>query len=330
MVVGLGNQPSGEDASGGGEMDVGDGAEAAFGGRLPPLSMLRAFEAVGRFSSMRKAGEALGVSHTVVSRHVRHLEAWFDLHLVTSGARGVRLTRAGARLFEVTTVAFGQIAEVTVELRPAQRLRGQLRLWCAPGLAARWLTPRLDALQSVLRDTIIMVRATSDQPDFERHEADAAIIFAEEAPAPPVAAALLQRVRIFPVASPVWLATQAPIASLADLAGQKLIHEDNASQWHRFFRLAGYRAATLKGPWLWSASSTHDAALAGQGVALSTSLQADGDIAAGRLVELLQTDVSLGGYWLIAPETRWRHRTISTLLKWLRQEIGGGSATEGD
>ncbi|WP_448950999.1 LysR substrate-binding domain-containing protein [Labrys neptuniae] len=317
-------------ADGGEGIDSLDHQEPAsgFGGRLPPLSMLRAFEAVGRFASMRKAGEALGVSHTVVSRHVRHLEAWFDRSLVVSGPRGITLTAAGNRLYEVTAAAFGEIADVTAELRPTRRLRGQLRLWCAPGLAARWLTPRLDALQAVLRDTIIVVRATPDLPDFGRDDADAAVIFSEGTPAAPVKAELLERARIFPVASPAWLATQAPITTIADLAGRKLIHEDNANQWQRFLRIAGHRAASLKGPRLWYASSTHDAALAGQGVALSTRLQADGDIAAGRLVELLDTDVSLGSYWLIAPETRWRHHTISNLLKWLRQEIGDRSAGE--
>ena len=39
--------------------------------------MVRAFEAVGRLSSMRKAADELAVCHTVVSRHVRNLKAWF-------------------------------------------------------------------------------------------------------------------------------------------------------------------------------------------------------------------------------------------------------------
>lgn len=288
--------------------------------RLPPLSMLRAFEAVGRCASMRKAAEDLGVCHTVVSRHVRNLEAWFDTRLIESGPRGVRLTEAGIRLFRAATTAFDIVAEATVDLRPVNQKRGHLRLWCAPGLAARWLTPRLDALQSALPDTAIVLRATTSQPDFALREADAAIIFAGEPP-PPAKAALLERTRIFPVASPAWLATQPPIATVDGLAGRSLIHEDSSDQWRRFFRAAGYDAGPLKGPWLWYASSAHDAALAGQGVALSTRLQAADDIRAGRLVELLDSNVSLGSYWFVAPENRWHSRTIAGLLNWLRLEI---------
>lgn len=294
--------------------------------RLPPLSMLRAFEAVGRHGSMRKAADDLGVCHTVVSRHVQNLQDWFGTRLVETGPRGVALTEQGHLVYAATAAAFDRIAEATAELRPDRAGARQLRLWCVPGLASRWLPPRLSDLQAALPGVEIVVRGTTERPDLKRGDADAAICFGEIAPEGG-RAQLLERTRIFPVASPEWIARQPPIETLADLARCFLIHEDSRDQWRRFFRSAGHEPpSTLHGPRLWYASSAHEAALAGQGVALATRLQAADDLVAGRLVELLSTEVCLGGYWFVAGEQRWDTAVILRLRQWFATSV---ATTEG-
>jgi DNA-binding transcriptional LysR family regulator len=289
--------------------------------RLPPLSMLRAFEAVGRHGSMRKAADDLGVCHTVVSRHVQNLQDWFGTRLVETGPRGVALTEQGALVYAATAAAFDRIAEATAELRPDRVGARQLRLWCVPGLASRWLPPRLSDLQAALPGVEIVVRATTEKPDLKRGDADAVICFGET---PPEGGRALQleRTRIFPVASPEWIERQPPIETLGDLAKCFLIHEDSRDQWRRFFRAAGHEPpSTLHGPRLWYASSAHEAALAGQGVALATRLQAADDLVAGRLVELLATEVCLGGYWFVAAEQRWDTAVILRLRQWFAASV---------
>jgi DNA-binding transcriptional LysR family regulator len=202
-------------------------------GRLPPLSGVRAFEAVGRLASMRRAAVDLGVCHTVVSRHVRNLEAWLDTRLVESGPRGVVLTEEGRGFHRAIAAAFDLIATATGDLKPPSA-RAVLRVWCVPGLAARWLAPRLADLQAALPEVEIVLRATTEVPDFAHHEADAAIRFAE---APDVGgrALLLERSRLFPVAAPSWVAARPPVAVPADLEGARLIHEESRDQWRRWF-----------------------------------------------------------------------------------------------
>lgn len=297
------------------------GADLPGLGRLPPLTMLRAFEAVGRLASMRRAADDLGVCHTAVSRHVRNLEAWFGARLVEAGPRGVRLTEAGERLHRAARDGFALIAEATAALRPNLPPRTQARLWCAPGVAARWLTPRLASLEAALPGVAIALRATVDLPDPALNEAEAAIAFGEIPPAG-YDAVELERSRIFPVASPEWIASHPPIADLADLARRPLIHEDSTEQWRRFLRLAGHEPTrALAGPRLWYASSAHEAALAGQGVALATRLQAADDMRAGRLVELLATDVTLGSYWFLAAPARGRDPVVARLRRWFEREV---------
>ncbi len=303
-----------------------DGAQTR--GRMPPLSMVRAFEAVGRLASMRKAAFDLGVCHTVVSRHVRNLEAWFGTRLVETSPRGILLTEEGRIFFRSVSSAFDVIAAATSELRPASA-RGLLRVWCVPGLAARWLAPRLADLQAALPGVEIVLRATKERPDFVHYEADAEIHFGEM-PETTARAVLLEQSRLFPVASPAWVASQTPVESLADLEKLRLIHEESRDQWRRWFELAGHHpTGDLAGPRLWYASSALDAAVAGQGVALATRLQAADDIVAGRLVELLATDVSLGDYWFVAPEARWNDPVLARFRTWLATSIAetrGGEA----
>jgi len=282
--------------------------------------MSRAFEAVGRLGSMRRAAEELNLSHTVVSRHVKNLEAWLGTRLVIAGPRGIRLTEEGQQFCAAIGRALDLIADATVELRPSVD-RAMLKLWCAPGLAARWLAPRLAKLQQDIPSLDLVMQATEAMPDFRRHEADVVIRYGEE-PEGDMRWLLLAQPRMLPVASPAWLATAPAIGSLEDLAKQPLIHEGSHDQWRRWFLAAGSaRPAGLSGPRLGSASLAVDAAVMGQGIALATELFAADDLRSGRLVELLQTRVSLDGYYLIAPRERWNSPAVSRFRNWLLQAI---------
>ena len=288
--------------------------------RLPPLLMLRAFEATGRTGSMRKAADDLGVSHTVVSRHVRNLEGWMGRKLMTAGPRGIILTDEGQILLASVTKAFRQIANTVSELRPA-RAGAMLRIWCIPGLATRWLTPRLAAIEEILRGTDVVLRATHALPDFAADEADFAIGFGDFDALAGTEQPLL-RPRMFPMASPQWLATHGTITSLADLPNWPLIHEESHRQWADWFEAAGVGTGhRLNGPRLWDASLGLDAARAGQGIALGSRILAEDDLASGRLVELFDTNVRLGGYYAITSPQQRGSAASERLIAWLGAEL---------
>jgi DNA-binding transcriptional LysR family regulator len=90
----------------------------------------------------------------------------------------------------------------------------------------------------------------------------------------------------------------------------------------------------LNGPRLWSANLTLDAAVRGQGIALATRLIAADDLRAGRLVELLETDVRLGGYYLVASRERWNDATLVRFRAWIVEAVaettGGHAASTGN
>lgn len=292
------------------------------GGRdlLPPLAALRAFEAVVRAGSMRRAALELRVGHAVLSRQVRRLEDWFGLRLLETGPRGVRATEEGVRLAATLTEAFDRIAATVADLGP-MRGRRLLRIWCVPGLASRWLTPRLADLQAALPNVEIALRATTEPVDFARNDADAAIVFAEIRPTRGRATSL-EPTRLFPVAAPSLLAKAGVPVDHADIPRLGLLHEESREQWRRWFAAVGVdRPGSLDGPRLWYASSALDAAVAGQGVALATRLQAADDLVAGRLVVLSEVPVDLGAYWFVTAEDRASDPLLTRLAEWLARAI---------
>lgn len=289
-------------------------------GRLPPLGMLRAFEAAGRLSSMRKAAQDVGLSHTVVSRHIRNLEAWLGTRLVSAGPRGIQLTQDGRRLLDTVSQAFDLIAGTVGEFRPASP-RGVFRIWCMPGLATRWLTPRLSEIEHLQPGVEIVLRASDTAPDFSRFEADLMIGFGDMKDLPAGAVPLVHP-RMFPVVSPDWARDNPVPRTYAELAKGPLIYEESRQQWLDWFAAVGFTPREpLTGPRLWNANLGLDAALAGQGIALATRLNTADEIAAGRLIELFDTEIRLGGYYLMAPPERRTDPILSRFRSWIQRSV---------
>lgn len=290
--------------------------------RLPPLLMVRAFEAVGRTGSMRKAADDIGVSHTVVSHHLRNLEGWLNASLIERSPRGVTLTPEGRQFYMAVSGALGAIASAALEIRPPTR-QGALRIWCMPGLASRWLTPRLSELEKHLPGVEIILRAIDRLPDFTRYEADVMLVFGEREVVPPDAH-MIVRPRVFPVVSPEWAAAHPAPSSVKDLMSQPLLHEETRGQWRRWLIAAGIDdPGDLTGPRLWNANLCLDAALAGQGIALTFAPMVTDLIRSGQLIEVLDTDVTLGSYFLVAPGERWTDPILAKFRKWVEQSLTG-------
>nr|WP_256478552.1 LysR substrate-binding domain-containing protein [Notoacmeibacter sp. MSK16QG-6] len=282
--------------------------------------MLRAFEAVGRTGSMRRAAEDIGVSHTVVSRHVRNLESWLGQKLVQSSPRGATLTAAGETLFRATCEAFKSIAKTAIQLRVDTRAR-VLRVCCMPGLAARWLAPRLTAMRNALPDVDINLRALDYGAGNSNIDADLIIGFGDVANLPSGAKPLI-RPRMFPVVSPEWLAKNDVPPTLQHLLGSDLIHEESYEQWAAWLEAAGVAInRPLSGIRLGDASMGFDAALAGQGIALTTRLMVAKDMDAGHLIELFDTDIRLGGYFLEAREDGKNRSDVERFRSWLVEAL---------
>ena len=66
---------------------------------MPTLVSLRAFEAVARLKSFRKAAEEIRVTHAAVSHQVKALESAIGVRLLERTSRSVALTPAGGQYY---------------------------------------------------------------------------------------------------------------------------------------------------------------------------------------------------------------------------------------
>lgn len=268
---------------------------------------------------MRGAAVELGISHTVISRHIANLESWLGTKVVVASPRGVQLTREGELYSRRLATAFSLISEATSDLKP-QSFGQTLRIWCVSGVATYWLAPRLQAMQDILPDSEIVLRAFERAPGFDETNADVIIGYSPSGEIPKGALTLITP-RIFPVASPAWIEKNKP-ANLESVARSNLLHEEDRKQWTTWLTRAGVDVGKgIAGPLLWDANLCIDAAIAGQGVALASNLTAGPLVERGKLRELFKTDVRLGTYYFLAAPKQARFNFIKRLGAWLQTEL---------
>jgi LysR family glycine cleavage system transcriptional activator len=295
---------------------------------IPPLAQLKAFEAVGRLRGIRRAAQELTLDHGVVSRHVRALEEWAGVRLFDRRQGSLTLTATGARFHGRVAAALEELLDSSSELR-RQRAERRLNIWCVPGFASQWLTTRLVAFQHTNPHIQLELHPTDRSPDFDRYEADVDIRFVPGQER--IAAARIENgIRRTEIARPAMIAMAAPrlvgrlgkLRAPADLLKAPLLHEDGDQQWREWFQAHGVDPpARLRGPQLWHAHLTLEAARAGQGIALSNKFLVGNDVLTGKLVPVLPQDtsrqVTLGAYVLSARADQWNTPGVSRFRRWL-------------
>lgn len=281
--------------------------------KLPPLSALRAFHALGEQGSVRAAGDALGVSHTAVSRHIRNLELALGVKLMQPAGRGVVLTQAGLDFHASVANAFEVIIEGADRLT---RQRLNLKICCPPGFAELCLVPRLSELVATVpkRNIVLEPRLSRRAP--KTADADIELVFLPNLVVlQPLQADTLSRPRIFPVASPSFLKSRPAIKRPEDLLKMPLIHEENSDLWTIWFKAMDC-PLPAHGTYLGSASISMEAVRQGQGIAIANELLAARDLRTGRLREILHSVVQPRAYYIIAQADQWNRPDIVAVRRW--------------
>src|ERR1051325_11705358 len=128
---------------------------------LPPLSALRAFEAVARSLSFTRAAEELLVTQSAVSRQVKNLEDILGVALLRRKAN-LELTDEGKRLLPVLTDCFDRI-DVVVAGFKRQSKKPPLTLSLPPTFARRLFLPIFPEFQKQHPDLEIRVETRSEE-----------------------------------------------------------------------------------------------------------------------------------------------------------------------
>ncbi|GAB3116921.1 LysR substrate-binding domain-containing protein [Novispirillum itersonii] len=283
---------------------------------LPPLPALRAFEAVGRALSFRKAGEDLLISQSAVSHHIARLEADLGVTLFIRHARGVTFTPDGERYFQAVTAAFSGLAAATAALRPAAAR--PLRLSVLPAFARIWLVPRLADWTRRAPETGLDINSTLAVADVAGGEADIAIRYGS-GPWPGVSARLLLPERLAPVISPTLAARGPVLTAPADLLRHTLLTNLRPSDWQSWAASTGLDLSTARWLQLTDYTLVMQAAQDGLGVAMGRLELLSAPLATGALRPALPDlpTVPGAGYWLVTARGGTPHPARARFLRWI-------------
>ncbi|MDE2363106.1 MAG: LysR family transcriptional regulator [Hyphomicrobiales bacterium] len=293
-----------------------------------PLRAIGVFHAVARLGSVSKAAEELGVTPSAVSQQIQALEVQLGTALMVKAGRGVTLTEAGERYFELIVDEIERISDATNRIR-GFRAYTTLTVRATPTLASKWLLPRLPRFLDAHPALEVRIDGTNEPTDFSKEGVDLEIRHGEGR-WPGLFVEALAEERFLPLASPDLLA-EASIDA-ADLPRMRLIQSVKAQmQWAHWFTVAGVTPRERLRRVLFDRSHMAiDAAVAGIGVALESSLMAEREIAEGRLICPVRTppEVRLMTQWLVCPREHLRHGKVQAFLGWLRAERDSWQAVQ--
>jgi LysR family glycine cleavage system transcriptional activator len=302
----------------------------------PPLAALRTFEVAARHLSFTRAAAELHVTQGAVSQQIKQLEATLGFALFHRGSRGLTLTEKGEELAATAESVFRRLFDKVEELRqPADA--GILTVSVSPSLAVKWLIPRLGRFYQRHPEVDLRIRPDPMIIDLlaESDSVDMAVRFGQ-GPFPGLEAVPFMHETVFAVASPELLAKGPPLQRPVDLKHHVLLHSEsvrlevnsmaNWEVWLALLRVSGVNPKT--GPTFPSSYMLLQAAMHGQGVALTWAALADDDLRAGRLVRLF--DRALEGamsYFALTTPAAARKPKVIAFRDWLVEE--GRSFTHG-
>jgi LysR family glycine cleavage system transcriptional activator len=294
--------------------------------RLPPLNALRAFEAAARHLSFAEAAAELHVTPAAVSHQIKALEDDLGVKLFRRLNRAVRLTDAGQACLPGLRDGFERIAEAVARARQGDSV-GVLTVTSSPGLAAKWLLPRLERFRERHPAIDLRIDASMRLVDFAREDVHVGLRYGT-GNYPGLHTELLLRSEVFPVCAPALLKGEHPLRRPEDLRHHTLIHDETmrldpqAPDWSMWLRAAGVtNVDPNRGLRFNQVTLALDAAIDGRGVTLTRDVFAAGDLAAGRLVRPFgkATPVSFAIYVVIPPALVMAPK-VKAFRDWLFEE----------
>lgn len=301
--------------------------------RMPSLSALRAFEAVGRLLSYQRAASELHVTPSAVSHQIKALESCLGVALLCMVNRRLSLTAAGDKYFPHVSQSLRQLSVATTALRQSKGAR-VLRVTVAPTIATWWLIPKLDRFLAAFPDVSLDVLATTVGTDFALGQFDVAIRYSRRIQNGLHATALGKN-ECFPVCSPLLMSESFPLRKVADLQHHALINtrderlvEEPIGNWDGWLKTTNH--ATISGArqiYLSPRNLTLQAVAQGLGVGLARTLLAAEAMASGQLICPFGPALPLSAnYYIVCPESSAQDPDIVAFRDWLLAEAAASAA----
>lgn len=289
---------------------------------LPPLTAIRAFEAAARLGSFTRAADELAMTQAAISYQIKQLEERLGVLLFQRLPRKIVLTRDGERLAPAVLDAFSGLR--TAFAQTLSRTHNELAITSLPTIASNWLVPRLGGFH--LSHSAIGVRLDTSiaLTDLQQGEFDVAIR-SGLGDWPGHTAHFLLPSLITPLVSPKLRDAADGLKTPQDLLKLPLIGRPRWwQQWFDECRVQVTEKALRASLDLGIEQYEITAAIAGQGVAISSPLFFRPELESGQLVQPFQHVArDAKDYWMVYATTRAKSRAIVAFRNWLLREARG-------
>ncbi|WP_420339267.1 LysR family transcriptional regulator [Roseibium sp.] len=289
---------------------------------LPPLSAVRAFDAVSRHLSFTKAGDELGMTQAAVSYQIKLLEEKLGFSLFERKPRKIELTPRGQQLADGVTDAFDRLRGTFHDVQEAES--SELVISSNTTFAVTWLSSRLFEFQ--IQNPTIAVRLVPfgpwETPAF--NDGDLTITACYQPPKGCYYHQLIQA-EFTPMISPLLAEKLGGIHEPADLLKAPIIDPED-HWWRTWFADAGLPDVDLsQNPSSRMGSQALEAnrAIAGQGVAILTPYFVRDALANGQLIQpfKLVSRIESESWNLSYPMQSKNSRKIRLFRDWLFSEL---------
>ncbi|MCE3263994.1 MAG: LysR family transcriptional regulator [Pseudoduganella sp.] len=259
---------------------------------MDQLAALRALRRVVELGSFTAAADALGISHTVVSRQVRQLEEHLGAQLLNRTTRRFALTDAGRDYYDAARQVLDTLdqAERNVgrhQAEPTGTLRINAPMAFGTLEVAQWLPGFMARYPGVQVDLVCNDRMV----DLIEEGFDVALRLARGLPDSTLVARRLAASQVVLAASPAYLRQHGAPATPAELAQHNCLVYTAAARAHEWTLLGpdgSEHTVAVRGTLQANTNiALRAAAVAGAGIANAAAFILRDELASGALVEVL-------------------------------------------
>ena len=298
---------------------------------MDQLTSMQIFCQVVDSGSFALAGQRLGVSAPMVSKHVAQLEKRLGARLLNRSSRHLSLTEAGQRWYAQSSQALELLDAAAQELgQHNQAPRGQLKIsapvWCA--------TPRMAQILANYRarypEVLVDIHLDNHKVDLATAGYDMALRAVNE-PAPHLIARPLCEVPFYLVATPAYLRSAAYPQQPADLAAHAAVVPSYTNLAPLQLTQAGRSAPMHLSPALLSDDSNLSlhAVRAGMGIGFLPAWLVEDDLAQGQLERVLpQWNALTVTLYAVYTSRRYLAPKVRSFIDWLSEELGQTAGKE--
>lgn len=207
------------------------------------------FEAAARTGSFTLAASELNVQQPAVSMAIKQLEASLGVALFQRSHRKITLTNAGSRLFADVTRAFETLAQSANAIQQFTS-NDHVTFSASSAFNNYWMLPRVRQFQRNYPEIDLRLQSSNREPDLSAEPISLAVRLGKGDWADCDCALLAEEI-IYPVASPLVMASAVNLTNVAMLLGQRLIHLEEPIRerpsWQQWFHAMGVNEVPPKG-----------------------------------------------------------------------------------